>query len=91
MLIQVTQEDIDKGRAKAVCDCPVALAIKRATGYKWVVFGSVAQDLMCTQRVALPAYASAFIINFDLNIKGKPFEFELPLTVGQAGEVEPSN
>jgi len=34
LTIEVTQEDIDKGKPKSMTCCPVALAFKRATGRK---------------------------------------------------------
>lgn len=77
MKISVTQEHIKKGKPRAHCACPVALAIKEVTPWcpmvdsKFVEFGSFVMDL--------PQEVTTFIDLFDHGHPVEPFEFELEI------------
>lgn len=78
-IINVTQENIDKGKRFASCSCPVALALKNA-GYQKV---SVTGPVVCIgtgYRWKVTPEIYTFIIGFDGGMKVKPFTFELPAT-----------
>lgn len=74
MKIQVTQNDIDKGKR---CDntlCPVALALNRK--------GVFARVSMCFIRARgriaeIPEHVSELIFQFDHGLDVAPFEFEV--------------
>lgn len=81
MRIDVTQEDIVKGAPEDCGRCPIALAIRRATGWERVNvdYTTVQPDRDNLQDlIDLPAEAVEFISLFD---KGQcavaPFSFEL--------------
>ena len=79
MKITVTQEDIENGSPSEWDACPVALALARATGKKWLV---------CPTRFKLPApdnygngppmsyEVSTFVEAFDSGKPVEPFTFE---------------
>ena len=81
MKIQVTQEDIDAGKQKDIHCCPLALAIKRATGKEIQVvtdyFDLVTEN--DTQTYELPEIAANFRRDFDHWRPVKPFEFEIDI------------
>ena len=82
--IEVTQEDIDKGEGYHCTRCPIALALCRATGWRWLVRRKIAvsNDGHCCNTYNLPEAVQAFIVKFDSSGKfnlGKPFTFELEL------------
>lgn len=88
--VKVTQKDIDKGCAFEANNCPIALALQRALGWRHKLFG---RSVRVTRRVAtitnprkweslyeaaLPHEASTFVYNFDHKYGSvKPFTFEL--------------
>ena len=82
--VEVTQEDIAKG-VRADCDfCPVALALRRATGWIWAVRKMRAERFsyfvfVPHLVVALPHVVETFIDTFDKSGEGSPFSFELEL------------
>ena len=74
----VTAQDIEEGRRRNTWSCPLCLALRRATGVKWVVEESTAYPI--THRnafIPLPPEAVTFISEFDATGTGKPFSFEL--------------
>lgn len=73
MLINVTQEDIDKGEASHCSRCPVALALIRM-GHEEVRVGGSSFTTK-TIYAHLPDTAIAWIVSFDLGSKGLPFTF----------------
>ncbi len=75
--VSVTQQDIDKGRAKNVLCCPVALALRRATGKGWTVGMASVSPHKSRTGIALPAEAVSFIDNLDDCADVKPFAFHL--------------
>ena len=68
--VEVTQEDIDQGVRKDNCNCPVALAVKRATGREDV---SVARNTIALGRDVIFRVKKIcdFVFDFD---EGKPVE-----------------
>lgn len=79
MLVKVTQDDIDKGKRKRACFCPVALALNRdAPRGGWSV-----SDIMLVDGdgnlYAAPINVSSFVMDFDRGLSVQPFEFELNL------------
>jgi hypothetical protein len=87
--VQVTQEDIADGERYACCECPVALALKRATGREWFVTGvflnllkpgqSFTDSGVAAVELTLdtPQEVKTFIHAFDENDPVKPFTFEI--------------
>lgn len=78
MRIDVTGDDIQNGHRAGCYDCPVALAIERATGEEAHVFGSTVMlngDSRRTYR--LPNVALARIDAYDGGRSMEPFSFEL--------------
>ena len=77
MRVKVEQSHIDSGVAVSACRCPIANALRDATGEqdisvcsKWfVIDGYTVRDI--------PPEASAFVHGFDLGNPVEPFEFEL--------------
>lgn len=78
MTIKVTQEDIDKGKPKDTWNCPIARALFRATGWKWVVRANDYYRLAPARLYAeLPECARQFVSDFDEYRVVRPFEFEI--------------
>jgi len=76
MLIEVTEEDIEKGVAWDCSLCLIALALHRETGKKWEVFRSSARTVD-GQWIDLPTRAQKFIVVFDVGVNMNPFSFEV--------------
>ena len=83
--INVTKEDIARGRPRRPNSCPVALATQRALDAS-VSAGCIAvTGIECSileehgeySYYALPDSARAFIKNFDNEKPGKPFRFAM--------------
>lgn len=79
--VNVTQEDIDNGVRGDACNCPVALAIGRATEHKYVVMAwrEILLTIKCNivYRIDTPRYVSNFIESFDAKRNVCPFSFNL--------------
>jgi hypothetical protein len=82
MLIKVTQSHVDAGVPCDATNCPVALAIRTATGKKYLV----GPDYVLPPRkrypngaIRLPQKVRGFIERFDANHIVEPFKFELPI------------
>ena len=76
--IEVTEEDIRRGKPQSCCSCPVFRAIARTTGK--------AVEVLCKSialgkevEAALPEKARKFIEAFDDGRPVKPFTFTLRL------------
>lgn len=76
MRIEVTEADIANGIPSDYCSCPIALAMKRQLGVRWIVTRSAAEN-EDGGRVNLPAECGQFICNFDRGKKVEPFAFEI--------------
>lgn len=91
MQITVTQDDIDNGAQCNCTDCPIALAVRRATGGCGVQVGQRWVDIYDTTdrwpvsaaagSYSLPQSAQIFVETFDDDEGGpaavEPFAFEL--------------
>lgn len=80
--IQVTEEDIMKGRPRAYCECPIALALIRVFGQSRVcgVTGQTIDIAECgwaDDEIPLPSECAKFVNRFDTGELVGPFEFEL--------------
>jgi hypothetical protein len=77
--ITVTQEDIDNGSTIIPSECPIALAVARATGRKVSFVGPITGVVFDTSPKThlLPESAADFIVLFDLGREVCPFSFEL--------------
>jgi hypothetical protein len=76
MLIKVTEDHIENGRRHETCRCPIALAIKEATGCSNVSVGQQSATIGVYTHI-LPKEAGDFVRDFDHRKKVVPFEFEL--------------
>lgn len=78
--IEVTQEDIEKGKLGECSACPIALAMRRATGKPFEVGTDIywlGFDLR-SERM-LPPEAALFVSDFDDKKPVQPFSFEIEL------------
>lgn len=76
MKIEVTARDIEKGLPEDKCGCPVALAIRRATGLEVSVWCSMSVKVG-REYIDLPDEAEDFINRFDQGEPVQPFTFDL--------------
>jgi hypothetical protein len=77
MRIEVTEHLINIGVRRSSFACPVALALQRATGRRWEVSNTQAENLS-GGRFNLPREVSTFTHDFDLGRPVAPLTFELP-------------
>jgi hypothetical protein len=82
VLVEVTQEDIDKGKRGDPWCCPAARALERATGKKWSVVGPLCSRVddrkqAIGKRITLPQEVFDFVRAFDGGEPVSPFSFEL--------------
>lgn len=86
MLIEVTKEDIDKGKPMNSGACPLANALERRTGHKWSVGVRYCTRLAVGtwNDLPLPPAAVQFVRAFDLGCDVAPFAFEVP-AIGGSG------
>lgn len=79
--VRVTQEDINLGESRNCRWCPVALAMWRATGKRWLVspISMTVADINDSGSVCLPHIAYLFVLDFDAGRPVQPFEFEVEL------------
>jgi hypothetical protein len=93
MRIEVTQEDIDAGKRADACDCPVALAICRASGFSVSVRYSTVYRLQSEIHAwdsraylgELPNAARYFVVDFDEGRAVAPFAFDLDIPSDPTG------
>lgn len=105
--VAVLQEDIDNGQPEDECCCPIARALKRATGQQfWVgaheVFGTLLDENdQCGEDVhggqfgsmvaCLPPVAQYFIDNFDARSAGAVRDLPLPFAFDLEIDLEPAS
>lgn len=91
LILEVTQEDIDKGKRENCSLCPIALALMRkfnldpsedsldhvSVGITMASIFPVIDKQHKSQYFYMPDEASEFIKNFDSKIPVKPFNFTL--------------
>lgn len=78
MTINITQEDIKKGKKRDCATCPVALGMKRA-GLYGAVYPAEYFDYVKRFYIRLPQEAINFIKAFDGDLLVEPFSFSLTL------------
>lgn len=82
--IRVTQRDIDKGVRGNGEQCPIARALKRATGRYWFVSSYYCRDESGSRSgplIALPVAVTEFVNKFDKRggrLMVKPTAFDIP-------------
>lgn len=76
MRITVTQQDIDKGEQGEAKHCPIARALKRATGEQCLVASKIC-FIGDREDIPLPENAQSFVSDFDCGFPVKPFSFDL--------------
>lgn len=77
MWINVTQRDIDEGEQGSCTRCPIALALKRHTGERWIVRLGIL-ELRGAPHVCFPVSQDLiqWIAAFDSGlVRMKPFSF----------------
>lgn len=80
LAVEVTAEDIEKGRRRDSWNDPICRALFRATGEKWVVEETTCYPI--TKRnafIPLPPEVISFIAEFDATGWGNPFRFRLEM------------
>jgi hypothetical protein len=84
VLIKVTQDHINRALEyrllKEGCrtqNCPVALALKDATGHNWTVNYAFCHISRLQKNYYHTEPVAQWIVDFDNNIPVEPFEFEL--------------
>jgi hypothetical protein len=75
--VKVTKEDIAMGIRRDDCECPIALAIKRAAKTSDVSVGFWTACLGSRLCFPLPKEARDFVRVFDAGVQVKPFAFTL--------------
>jgi hypothetical protein len=79
--IDVTADDIRRGRRDDALACPVALALDRATGEPWGVDPKIMIEATYGRMAGTPPEVASFVCDFDAGREVAPFSFDL--------EVEP--
>lgn len=77
MRVDVTAEDIEKGKRRDASQCPVALALSRTAGGLWFVSDDAWESGTGLER-DLPNEVHQFIDDFDAGLPAEPFSFEFP-------------
>lgn len=77
MTITVSQDDIEQGQPLKGLSCPIALAIKRATGLEYVGVGVRQYWYKDLAGGVLPPEVTEFVKAFDSGKPVEPFTFEL--------------
>lgn len=78
-IIEVRQEDIDRGVRGACNQCPVALAIRRTLPGIRAMADSLRLDLTPNYFVWTPSVARRFILDYDRGQPVHPFSFPLEI------------
>ena len=84
MKIRVTAEHIKNGQRGEPQACPVALAIKEATGIMWITVGPHDMSTMSESQLTLPVSVQKFIRAFDHGERKEevvPFDFEIDFEI----------
>jgi hypothetical protein len=88
VLVEVTQDDIDRGRRGKCLACPIARAMNRRTGIAFSVSGSFVRIVGKQKMFSLPDCCAAFAYHFDNFRPVAPFSFWFP-TVPHYAAQEP--
>lgn len=79
MRVDVTQDDIDKGRPLSHMSCPIAHALNRRLGThdgRWAVGGVHANNTFAEIRLPIDAYR--WLVDYDSGYDVEPFSFDVP-------------
>lgn len=80
MLIEVTQEHIDKGVKKNCQNCPVAIAAQAVLQNSDIRMGQwTLYDSRFTTIARVPFVVTDFVNRFDLGLPVQPFSFNLKI------------
>ena len=79
LIVDVTSQDIKRGKRKYISCCPIALALKRSLPGKRIAVGSDI-TFIGDGLATLPKQARTFIERFDNSESVKPFKFKLSLS-----------
>lgn len=79
--VQVTQEDITRGRRCNAGDCPIARAIRRIT-LEQDVFVVAYAAYVGGERYSLPTEAIKFVWDFDMDHPVDPLKFKMETSYG---------
>ncbi len=77
--VEVTAQDIAKGRKFGCTTCPVALAVARVTGGQCYVGGGYLDVFGVYEVIEHTDRVAAFIEQFDGGEPVQPFEFDLTI------------
>lgn len=75
--LEIRQEDLDKGKPRRSCDCPVALAANRAFGGKWTVGTIDLIELYTLQGFVMPENMKKYVFEIDCGRTVDPSDFYL--------------
>lgn len=92
MNIQVTSQDIQRGKRGCLYNNPASLALNRATGKEWAVLYDTARPLIPSGRYShrygasheLPIEVAAWLRAFDEGGAVAPIAFEFTLQAAKA-------
>lgn len=80
LTVNVIEQDIDRATPCDSWACPIAQALWRITGVRWLVGRRYCALLgQVTSEVLLPAEACRWISDYDGTKLGKPFTFQLEI------------
>jgi hypothetical protein len=79
VIIEITKEDIAAGDTDNCTTCPVALAMRRATGELWSVDYLEVNRRRDGAAVVLPELVTDWIERFDIHEEVLPLQFELEI------------
>ena len=79
VMINVTEQDIERGERQNCMACPVSLAMSRETGELWEVYALRAFRVMSRQPVSFPEPVSNRIRMFDAGGVMRPFSFDVEI------------
>ena len=86
--VHVTQEDIDQGKPREACGCPIVHAVRRVCKATYIAathgevvltdHNSYIED-EDTRFVPLPEDATLFMAKFDNRMEVQPFSFQIDI------------
>lgn len=76
MRVEVSRQDIERGRPRQVWCCPIALALERQTGRSFAILNDEIEDDQ-SRTYPLPIEAQEFVARFDQGHLVDPITFEL--------------
>lgn len=77
--VEVRWDHIQRGATRNIRACPVALALKDATGTAWTVSQHSLYEVGSLSYRAAPRSVHDFVVLFDTGTPVQPFSFEIAL------------